>query len=80
MPVKFRLRTVVYAFFIPCLSRNSTSHSYALALINIWEKSFGKSHVMARMADFDFLEKVFEGLDNIYFYGRTSLYRGTNIP
>ena len=29
--------------------------------------------------DFDFLEKVFEGLDNIYFYGGTSLYRGTNM-
>ena len=30
--------------------------------------------------DFDFLEKVFEGLDNIYFYGGTSLYRGSNMP
>ena len=30
--------------------------------------------------DFDFLEKVFQGLDNIYFYGGTSLYRGSNMP
>ena len=30
--------------------------------------------------DFDSLEKVFEGLDNIYFYGGSSLYRRTNMP
>ena len=45
-------------FFIPCLSRNSTIHSYALALINIWEKSFGKAHVMARNSVVKKLKKI----------------------